>query len=38
MRRSRIAIASMIVGVLLTVAPVVGPLGYTLHYLADFLR
>lgn len=27
----------MIVGGLLTVAPVVGPLSETLHYLADFL-
>jgi hypothetical protein len=26
----------MIVGALLTIAPVFGPLGYTLHYLADF--
>ena len=36
MQRSRIAIVSMIVGALLTLAPVFGPLGYTLHYLADF--
>ena len=28
---------AMIVGGLLTVAPVFGPLGETLHYLADFI-
>ena len=27
----------MIVGALLTVAPVFGPLRYTLHYVADFI-
>ena len=36
-RRSRISLVAMIVGGLLTVAPVFGPLGKTLHYLADFI-
>jgi hypothetical protein len=35
-RRSRASQVAMIVGGLLTVAPVFGPLGETLHYLADF--
>jgi len=30
-------VAAMIVGGLLAVAPVFGPLGKTLHYLADFI-
>src|SRR5204862_802833 len=36
-RRSRISLVAMIVGGLLAVAPVFGPLGKTLHYLADFM-
>src|SRR5438034_8822849 len=36
-RRSRISLVAMIVGGLLAVAPVFGPLGKTLHYLADFI-
>ena len=36
-RRSRISLVAMIVGGLLRVAPVFGPLGETLHYLADFI-
>jgi hypothetical protein len=36
-RRSRTSLVAMIVGGLLTVAPVFGPLGKTLHYLADFI-
>ena len=36
-RRSRTSLVAMIVGGLLTVAPVFGPLGETLHYLADFI-
>jgi hypothetical protein len=35
--RSRISLAGMIVGGLLAVAPVFGPLGKTLHYLDDFI-
>ena len=34
--RRRIALVAMIVGALLTVAPVFGPLRNTLHYLDDF--
>jgi len=33
LRRSRISLVAMIVGGLLAVAPVFGPLGKTLHYL-----
>src|SRR5712664_3909481 len=36
-RRSLSSLVAMIVGGLLTVAPVFGPLGKTLHYLADFI-
>ena len=36
-RRSRTSLVAVIVGGLLTVAPVFGPLGKTLHYLADFI-
>ena len=36
-RRSRISLVAMIVGGSLAVAPVFGPLGKTLHYLADFI-
>jgi hypothetical protein len=37
-RRSRTAaLVVMIVGALLTVAPVFGPLRYTLNYVADFI-
>jgi len=36
-RRSRISLVVMIVGGFLAVAPVFGPLGKTLHYLADFI-
>jgi len=36
-RRSRISLVAMIVGGLVTVAPVFGPLGKTLHYLSDFI-
>ena len=36
-RQSRASLVAMIVGGLLTVAPVFGPLGKTLHYLADFI-
>jgi len=36
-QRSRTSLVAMIVGGLLTVAPVFGPLGETLHYLADFI-
>ena len=36
-RRSRTSLVAMIVGGLLAVAPVFGPLGKTLHYLADFI-
>ena len=36
-RRSRTSLVAIIVGGLLTVAPVFGPLGKTLHYLADFI-
>ena len=36
-RRSRPSLVAMIVGGLLRVAPVFGPLGETLHYLADFI-
>jgi len=36
-RRSRISLVAMIVGGLLAVAPVFGPFGKTLHYLADFV-
>src|SRR6266513_5578283 len=36
-RRSRISLVAMIVGGLLTVAPVFGPLSTTLHYLDDFI-
>jgi len=37
-RRQRLAsLVAMIVGGLLAVAPVVGPLGKTLHYLDDFI-
>jgi hypothetical protein len=35
-RQSRASLVVMIVGGLLTAAPVFGPLGKTLHYLADF--
>jgi hypothetical protein len=35
-RRSRISLVAMIVGGLLAVAPLFGPLGNTLHYLDDF--
>jgi hypothetical protein len=34
--RSRISLVAMIVGGLLAVAPLFGPLGSTLHYLDDF--
>ena len=36
-RQSRASLVAMIVGGLLAVAPVFGPLGKTLHYLADFM-
>src|SRR5438034_8091409 len=36
-RRNRTSLVAMIVGGLLTVAPVFGPLGKTLHYLDDFI-
>ena len=36
-RRSRISLVVMIVGGFLAIAPVFGPLGKTLHYLADFI-
>src|SRR5947208_4980062 len=36
-RQSRASLIAMIVGGLLTVAPVFGPLGKTLHYLDDFI-
>ena len=36
-QRSRISLVALIVGGLLAVAPVFGPLGKTLHYLADFI-
>jgi hypothetical protein len=36
-RRSRISLVAIIVGGLLAVAPVFGPLEKTLHYLADFI-
>ena len=36
-RRSRISLVAMIVGGLMAVAPVFGPLEKTLHYLADFI-
>ncbi|HMC24578.1 MAG TPA: hypothetical protein VKH14_03805 [Candidatus Udaeobacter sp.] len=36
-RRGRTSLVVMIVDGLLTVAPVFGPLGKTLHYLADFI-
>src|SRR5256885_5234523 len=36
-RQSRASLVAMIVGGLLAVAPVFGPLGKTLHYLADFI-
>jgi hypothetical protein len=36
-RRNRISLVAMIVGGLMAVAPVFGPLGKTLHYLADFI-
>jgi hypothetical protein len=35
--RSRISLVAMIVCGLLAIAPVFGPLGNTLHYLADFI-
>ena len=35
-RQSRASLVFMIVGGLLTIAPVFGPLGYTWNYLADF--
>ena len=35
--RSRISLVAMIVGGLLAGAPLFGPLGNTLHYLADFI-
>ena len=36
-RQSRGSLVAMILGGLLTVAPVFGPFGKTLHYLADFI-
>ena len=36
-RRNRPALVAMIVGALLTITPVFGPLRYTLHYVADFI-
>jgi hypothetical protein len=36
-RQSRASLIAMIVGGLLAVAPVFGPLGKTLHYLDDFI-
>src|SRR5205807_8915152 len=36
-RRSRISLVAMIVGGLVAVAPVFGPLGKTLHYLSYFI-
>ena len=36
-RRGRTSLVAMIVGGLLAVAPVFGPLGKTLHYLDDFI-
>ena len=36
-RHSRASLVAMIVGGLLAVAPVFGPLGKTLHYLDDFI-
>jgi hypothetical protein len=36
-RQSRASLVAMFVGGLLTIAPVFGPLGNTLHYLADFI-
>ena len=36
-RQSRASLVAMIVGGLLIVAPVFGPLGKTLHYLDDFI-
>jgi len=36
-RRSRTSLVAIIIGGLLTVAPVFGPLGKTLHYLDDFI-
>ena len=36
-RRSRTSLVAMILGGLLTVLPVFGPLGKTLHYLDDFI-
>ena len=36
-RRHRATLVAMIVGGLLAVAPVFGPLGKTLHYLDDFI-
>src|SRR6266403_1295784 len=36
-RQSRASLVAMIVGGLLAVAPVFGPLGKTLHYLDDFI-
>ncbi len=36
-KRGRISLVAMIGGGLLAVAPVFGPLGKTLHYLADFI-
>jgi len=35
-QRSRISLSGMIIGGLLAVAPLFGPLGETLHYLSDF--
>jgi hypothetical protein len=36
-RQNRVSLVAMIVGGLLAVAPVFGPLGKTLHYLDDFI-
>ena len=36
-RQNQAALVAMIVGALLTIAPVFGPLQYTLHYVADFI-
>ena len=36
-QRSRASLVGMIIGGLLTIAPVFGPLGPTWHYLADFV-
>jgi len=35
-RRSRVSLVAMIIGGVLMLAPVFGPLGETLHYLDDF--